>query len=248
MAVTLKFLSRAVAKTQQVVATSPRIIGEATPKTPKTPLSSPSRFSPLFEEFSESGKQVLSGSPSKLAPLPLVPEMPGGPRSLDYGETLRWSPEEVWHWSENSVIEAQRERRLQRQKEQDLPSAGLSPAELARQSFLARRGGGLAAGLRNTAASEHQRSEGGCVGGYPAEAFAPQRKVLLGRGEDASSLPACGEEGPKLPVLLGQTASVPRQVPNYDDKGNAEIAAQVREAFLARQGRIRGRVEARKVS
>merc|ERR1719512_356111 len=150
--------------------------------------------------------------------MPRVPDMPGsGPRMLDFDKGAS--------------------------QKTGAPSLAVPAAELARQSFLARRAGRAPVAPGAGPAPDVQMPEGG----YGPLGAVPQRTTLLGRGEDASTVPARDVAPPKLPVLLGQGPGGVRRPPNYDGADEKEIAEQVRSAFLARQSRIMGRSAARKV-
>lgn len=262
MAVTLKFLSRAMCKTaEQVIATSPRRFGgEATsplsmgPCTPKTPLTSPSRFSkksgedgarvaPFFEDFET--KRAGGAKTEDSLPLLSVPHLPQLGLQKDSPGTPAGS-------SVAAAVAMQRAAAAAA-AQQELAASALPAAELARQSFLAKMGRGSAngmAGAGGSGSSGLPRSSAGATTaegpGAAPRVGAPALAALLGRGEDAANAASSAAPG-QLPVLLGHAADRGTRTQSADPQSEKEIAELVREAFLARQERILGRGAARKV-
>merc|ERR1740123_1456245 len=224
MATSLKFLSRAVNQTQHVVAHSPmsqsplragqRLLSDASSKTPKTavaspspatPIGGPSRFAEFFEDFDRTSKSTAEVVCSTCA----SPHFTQHKKQVLDGTSLRTA----------ASLRAAASKAAQ----QELAASALSAAELCRQSFLAKRR---------------------CAGHPPGmSAVEGPLPCLLGRAVDASSESASHRQMmSELPVLLGRAHPEASKGDHcarvVSSRESAELA---RRAFLERQGRIAGR-------
>lgn len=231
----LKFLSRVANQAQHVVANSPvahspkkasqRILGEASPLASKTPIASPSRTtrtpigsplrcSPFFEDFDRVAKKTAEMAVSAAA-------SPHFAQQKDFHSTGLLAEAAVQKAAASAAAQ------------QELAASALPAAELARQSFLAKR--------RGNTSSNAEPAEASTVGGF-------RPGGLLGRGEDASTVPARKPAVPDLPVLLGQDPPAAAKAAHFACAGSErETAELVRQAFLERRARIAGRGAVKKV-
>lgn len=256
MAVSLKFLSRTVNHSQQVVAHSPKkagqiFLGEVSPTKAKTPLGSPSRSAKtpkgssarmalFFEDVCSKEYEHVVKKTAEVTVSPMKP--------LVDGHNLR-------------LAAAQHRAAASTAAQQELATSALPAAELARQHFLTRKGG-----AGPDAAATVPALGGILGGGYPsigrgggthssqgemhaAPAGGTGLVSLLGRGEDAANvLPAHAVTvPPELPVLLGHNTTMATRCVHPDAESEKETAERVRQAFMERQGRITGRGAAKKV-